>query len=263
MSWTCAGCGHINGDTLVCDACGVARRWHDDPPLQLPRAPAWHEVSAAWLTAMWGVLAGAGLLALLLPPARALVGLDARWIGLEVALAGAATWSSLQQSWFDKRFNEVRLDAPTGVRTGGPFEVTFTLVPYEGVEPVDVTIELVDRFYVDVEHRGRRQVQTRQRLVERVVLERGARLAGRREHGYRVGFDAPFPSTVHEHLGAKITASLLEPLGWLVPGLRHHARNLREHGGFFVRATLRSGLFRRRFEQRVVVVHLGATIEAG
>ena len=263
MAWTCPACGHANGDGPLCDACGVARRWHDDPPLDLPRAPAWHELSATWLAGMWGGLAAAGVLALALPPMQAAIGLDVRWIALEVALAGAATWSSLQEAWFAKRFNQARVEAPTTVRTGRPFELTLTLVPYERVEPVDVTIELIDRYYADVERRGRKQVETRQRLVERVVLERGARLTGRREHGYRAAFDAPFPSTVHEHLGAKITASILEPLGFLVPGLRHYAENLREHGGFYVRATVRSGIFRRRFEQRVIVVHLGATIEFG
>jgi len=106
-------------------------------------------------------------------------------------------------------------------------------------------------------------VQTRQRLVERVVLERGARLTGRREHGYSASFEAPFPTTVHEHLGAQLTASLLGPIGFLVPGLGHYARNLREHGGFYVRATVRSGIFRRRFEQRVIVVHVGPSIAFG
>ncbi len=263
MAWTCPTCGHGNADGLVCDACGVARRWHEDPPLDLPRAPAWHELGAAWLTAMWGLLTLGGVAVLVLPPLRAAIGLDVHWIALEVIVAGAATWSSLQEAWFQQRFNQVRVEAPTTARTGRPFEVTLTLVPYQGVEPLDVTIELVDRYYADVERRGRRQVETRQRLVERVILERGARLAGRREHGYRASFDAPFPSTVHEHLGAKITASILEPLGFIVPGLRHYARNLREHGGFYVRASVGSGIFRRRFEQRVIVVHVGATIAFG
>ena len=263
MAWTCPACSHANGAADVCDACGIARRWHDDPPLDLPRAPAWHEVGAAWMAGLWGALAVAGAAALALPPLRTALGVDPAWIALEVALAGAAAWTSAQEAWFQRTFNEVRLAAPTGVRTGQSFEVVLTLVPYARVAPLDLTVELVDRYYADVERRGRRQVETRQRLVERVLLERGGQLAGRRAHAYHVAFDAPFPSTVHEHLGAKITASVLEPLGFLVPGLRHHARNLREHGGFFVRARLRSGLAGRRFERRVVVVHLGSTIAFG
>lgn len=263
MAWTCPNCAHLNGEAPLCDACGVARRWHEDPPLDLPSPPAWHEVPATWLAGAWGVLAGVGVFALLVPPLQAAIGFDATWIALEAALASAAFWTSLQEAWFRKTFNQVGVEAPTGVRTGGPFEVRVKLVPYERVEGLDLTVELHDRYYVDVTRKGRTTVETRQKLVDRVILERGAHLAGRREHGYRVSFDTPFPSLVHEHLGAKIMASVLEPLGWLVPGLRHHAQNLREHGGFYVRATIRSGLFRRRFEQRVVVVHLGATIEFG
>ena len=247
----------------MCDACGVARRWHEDPPLELPRAPAWHELSAAWLGSMWGALTAAGALALAIPPMREAIGIDVTWIALEVALAGAATWSSWQEAWFQKHFNQAKVAAPSSARTGRPFEVQLTLVPYERIDGLDLTVELVDRYYVDVERRGRKQVETRQRLVDRVVLERGARLGGRREHGYHATFDAPFPSTVHEHLGAQLIASVLEPIGFLVPGLGHYAHNLREHGGFYVRATVRSGLFRRRFEQRVVVVHLGSSIAFG
>jgi hypothetical protein len=267
VTWTCPNCAHVNGDAAVCDACGVARRWHEDPPLDLPRAPEWHEVPATWLTWAWGALAAAGLLAYAFPPLRATVtsaiGLDATWIGLEAVLASAAFWSSLQEAWFQRHFNQVTVETPTSVRTGGPFEVRLALVPYAGIDGLDLTVELIDRYYVNVRRKGRSTVATRQRLVERVVLERRARLAGRREHVYRVSLDTPFPSTIHEHLGAKIMASVMEPFGWLVPGLRHRARNLREHGGFFVRVTVGSGPFRRRFERRVVVVHLGSTIQFG
>jgi hypothetical protein len=263
VAWTCPSCAHPNGAVPLCDACGIARHWHDDPPLDLPRGPDWHEVPATWLAGLWAALAASGVAALLWPPLRDAVGVDARWIGLEAVLATAAFWTSLQEAWFLKHFNQGAVAAPTAARTGRPIEVRLTLVPYDRVDGVHVAIELVDRYYVNVQRRGRTTVETKQRVVEREVLERGAFLAGRREHAYRVTFDAPFPSTIHEHIGAKLMASVLEPLGWLVPGLQHHARNLREHGGFFVRATLRSGIFRRTFEQRVVVVHVGATIEFG
>jgi hypothetical protein len=191
------------------------------------------------------------------------VGIDVGWIGVEVALAGAAFWTSIQEAWFLKHFNQGAVAAPTQARTGQPIEVRLTLVPYARVDGVHIAIDLVDRYYVNVQRRGRTSVETRQRVVDREVLEQGAFLAGRREHLYRVTFDAPFPSTIHEHVGAKLLASVMEPLGWVVPGLRHQARNLREHGGFYVRARIRSGLFRRSFEQRVVVVHIGSTIEFG
>ncbi|MDF1524073.1 MAG: hypothetical protein P1P87_14815 [Trueperaceae bacterium] len=263
MTWTCPSCQHLNQGTEVCDACGIARRWHEDPPLDLPRPPGAFEVPATWSAVAYGGLTLAGIAVLLVPAWRAALGFDPRWVLLEIALAAVAWVASVQEAWFQRRFNAAKLEVPRQVRTGTPVEVALTLVPYERVDGVNLTVELVDRFYAEVTRKGRRQVETRQRVMERIVLARGEMLAGRRTHTYRLAFDAPFPSTVHEHLGAQLTASVLEPLGFLVPGLRHHARNLREHGGFFVRVTLRRGLWWRRFEQRVVVVHVGATIAAG
>lgn len=257
VSWTCPACDHQNAASLVCDACGVARRWHEDPPLDLPAAPAWFEVGASYLAMMWGGLAGAGLLVLALPPLQAWLGLAPGWLLLEVVLAGAAAWSSLQEAFFLSRFNGMSLEAPRQVRSGQALELVLTLVPYQRVDGLDVRFELYDRYYQEVQRQGRKQVETRQRLLERLVMARDHSLAGRRSHHMHAVFDAPYPSTVHEHLGAKIMASLLEPLGFLVPGLRHHARNLREHGGFYVRATVRVGVFQRRFEQRVVSVYMG------
>ncbi len=247
----------------MCDACGVARRWHDDPPLDLPRPPAAFEVPAAWSASLYGALTLAGLLVYANPAWRDAFGFSPAWIVLEVALAGAAFVASLQEAWFQTRFNSAELEAPRHARTGTEVDVALKLVPYERIDGVHLSVELVDRYYVDVVRNGRKQVQTRQRVVERVRLAQGETLAGRREHTFHLVFDAPFPSTIHEHLGAQITASLLEPLSFLVPGLGHHARNLREHGGFFVRATLRRGLWLRRFEQRVVIVYVGDTIAAG
>lgn len=247
----------------MCEACGVARRWHEDPPLDLPRPPGAFEVPAAWSSLVYGALTLAGLAVLAVPTWRAGVGFDPLWVVLEVALAGAAWFASAQEAWFQQRFNDARLTVPRQVRTGTPVAVALTLVPYARVDGVDLTVALIDRFYVDVVRKGRTQVETRQRVMEQVVLARGEMLAGRRAHAFHLSFDAPFPSTVHEHLGAQVMASVLEPIGFLVPGLRHQARNLREHGGFFVRVTLRSGFWRRHFEQRVVIVHLGATIAAG
>lgn len=263
MAWTCPSCGHGNAEALVCDACGVARRWHEDPPLEIPRPPGRFGVPAAFAELAYGALAVAGLAVLAVPAWRAALGFDPRWLVLEVGLAAAAWYASAQEAWFQRRFNEGHLTAPRQARTGTPLEIVLTLVPYERVDGVTVTVALVDRFYEEVTRRGRRQVETRERVLERLVLARAGTLGGRRAHAFHATFDAPFPSTVHDHLGAQLMASVLEPLGFLVPGLRHHARNLREHGGFYVRVTVQRGFWRRRFEQRVVVVHLGATIVAG
>lgn len=264
VAWTCPSCDHRNEAVLVCDHCGVARRWHEDPPLDLPAAPAWHEVGATYLAIMWATLALGGMLVLGLPSLRAWVGLAPGWLLLEVVLASAAAWSSWQEVFFSSRFNQLSLSAPPQVRSGQVLEMVLTLVPYARVDGMDVRFELFDRFYEDVRHNGRTQTQTRERLLERLVMARDHSLAGRRAHEMHAVFEAPFPSTVHEHLGSKIVASVIEPLGWLVPGLRHVAHNLREHGGFYVRATVRVGLWQRRFEQRVVSVHMsGDRIVAG
>jgi hypothetical protein len=55
-------------------------------------------------------------------------------------------------------------------------------------------------------------------------------------------------------VASEIKASILGALGPIVPGLGHYARNLREHGGYFVRAVVRFGPWRRVYEQRVTAV---------
>lgn len=258
MSWACPACGHLNGDVPLCDACGVARHWHEDPPLDLPAPPAWHEVGASYLTIMWSLLALGGLLLLALPSLREWVGIHPRLLLLEVSLAGAAAWSAMQETFFQLRFNSMGLEAPRQARTGQPVEIALTLVPYRRVRNVDISFQLLDRFYQEFQNsRGGKHLETREQLLAEWVAMPDQSLPGRRSHRWHTAFPAPFPGTVHEHLGAKIMASLLEPLGFLVPGLRHTARNLREHGGFYIRATVRIGLMRRRFEQRVVSVYMG------
>jgi len=79
-------------------------------------------------------------------------------------------------------------------------------------------------------------------------------MRGRREHVFQASFLAPAPSPAQHDVATELAASMLGGVGFLVPGLGHYARNLREHGGFFVRAVVRVGLWRRVYEQRVVAV---------
>ena len=260
MPWTCPTCDHANAaDALVCDTCGVARRWHEDPPLDIPPAPPWTHVGPFWAALLYGGLAAAGGLALLRPGWLASLGIGVPWIALEVLIAGAAFGGALVETVWQRRFNRADLRVPATVRAGQRMEATLTLVPYVRLDAVDVRLELVERTYEQVMRRGRRQTRTRSRVLERTVLQRGAPLAARREHDFVAADDAPPPSLAHHDVGSELAASAMAAFAPLVPGLGHHARNLREHGGIFVRAVVRFGVWRRVYEQRVtpVVVPIG------
>jgi hypothetical protein len=254
MAWLCPACGHDNDGSLVCDACGVARRFFEDPPLDIPRPPRWGEIGAVYLATTYGLLAAGGVVVLTAPGLREAVGLEPAWLYLEVALAGAAGYGSLVHAVWERRFNEATLDAPSTVRTGRPFEATLRLVPYETLERATVTLELVERYVVMVVRNGRRQMQTRTRVLERAQMLSGEAMQGRREHRFIGTFTAPLPSTAHSNVHAEIMASVAGFFAPVVPGLGHTARNLRQHGGYYVRARVRSGLWRRSYERQVVSV---------
>lgn len=211
-----------------------------------------------WGALAYGALALGGLLVLLVPGWLEVLGIGATWVVLEVVLSASAFSSSLIEAVWQRRFNRAALHVPATVRTGQAFEAVLTLVPYDSIERVSVRIELVDRFYERVWRNGRRQTRTRSRTLERVDLQRGERIRGRREHAFHVGFLAPAPSLAQHDVATELTASLLGAFGAIVPGLGHYARNLREHGGFFVRAVVRFGPWRRVYEQRVTAVMVPA-----
>ena len=258
MRWDCPACGHANGQALVCDACGVARRHFEDPPVDIPRRPAWGEIGAAYLAGTYTLLALGGLTVALSPSLLAAIGIAREWVWIEVVLAGGAAYASALHAVFERSFNQAKLEVPRSVRTGLPFEAVVTLVPYERLERLWVTIELVDRYYETVRRRGRREVRTRSRVLQSFRLQAGEPLAGRRHHTFRATFDAPIPSATHSNVQAEIAASIAAFFGPLVPGLSHHARNLRSHGGYYVRARVRTGWWRRSYEEQVVSVAVPA-----
>jgi hypothetical protein len=254
VAWTCPACHLANrDDALLCDGCGVARRWHEDPPLDLPPPPPWHHVGAAWAAGLYGLLAAAGLAVLAIPGWLAAVGIAPAWVGLEVVLTGAAGVTSAVEAVWRRRFNRAELHVPATLRVGQAFDATLTLVPYATLAGVTVRLELVDRYFVKVVRDGRRQSSARSRVVERHVIEL-APLRGRREHTFLAQLVAPLSTASHHDVQSEIVASVLAVFGPFVPGVGHYARNLREHGGFFVRAVVRSGVWRRSYQQRVVPV---------
>ena len=238
----------------MCDVCGVARRWHEDPPLDIPPPPPWTHVGPFWAALLYGALALAGASVLLRPAWLESLGIGAPWVLLEVVLTAGAFSGAVIESVWARRFNRTHLEVPHTVRAGLRFEPVLTLVPYVRLAAVDVRLELVERTYEHVVRRGQRQTRTRTRVLERIDLQRGEPLQGRREYVFKAGFDAPPPSLAHHDVGSEMAASVLGALAPLVPGLGHHATNLREHGGVFVRAVVRFGLWRRAYEQRVTPV---------
>lgn len=258
VAWDCPACGHANqGPT--CEACGVALRHYEDPPLDLPFTPQWTELPSFWLGLGWALAAAAGAVFLLAPELRDKAGLGTTFLAFEVATAGAAMVSSWLTAAWERRFNQVVFDVPAHVRAGEPFKVTLRLVPYGTVEAVDVRLGLVDRYY----HRSGDKVETRSRGLETRDLLRGGRLRGRRATVLEVEFLAPFPATPHTDVRAEITADVIGAVGWVVPALRQTARNLRQHGGYYVEARLRVGLLRRTLQKRVVSYHVGSDVFVG
>ncbi len=219
-------------------------------------------MGAIWALAAYGSLALGGVLALLNPSWLERLGVAVPWVVLEVGLTGAAALGALAEAVWQRRFNRALVTVPQTVRTGQPFEAVLTLVPYATLERVTVHIELVDRYFEHVQHRGRRQTRTRSRVLERYVLQRGEPVHGRREHAFQAQFLAPAPSLTQHDVASELLASVLGVFGPLVPGIGHYARNLREHGGFFVRAVVRFGIWRRVYEQRVTAVVVPLTIPA-
>lgn len=263
MQWDCPACGHANASALVCDACGVARRYHEDPPLDVPRRPRWAEVGATYAAAAYGILASGGVMLLLDERLRAWSGFGTEWIALEVALTATAAAGSLVQAFWTRAFHRSELVLPQAARAGHELEAVLELVPYEPLERVWVSFELVDRWYEREGFGSRRRVRTRSRVLERWTLHEGGSLTGRRRHEFRVTFAAPPPSSRHTDVHAEIVASVLAFLGPVVPGMAHQARNLRQHGGYYVRARVRAGAWRRTFERQVVSVAVPVTAAYG
>ncbi|MEJ2665830.1 MAG: zinc finger Ran-binding domain-containing protein [Deinococcales bacterium] len=259
VAWDCSACGHHNDVGATCEACGVAKRYLDDPPLDLPYPPHLSHLPAFYAALLWAVAGGAGALALLMPAWRAALGLGPVYVALATGSALAAAWSSLTSALWQRLFNDIRLEVPRSVRSGEDFDATLTLVPYDHVEPVSVGFRLVDNFYQHVQG----SVETRSRSLGHQLALLGEPLSGRHTHVLHARFQAPFPATRHTDVIAEVLASLLGMIAFLVPGLAFTARNLREHGGYFVSASVRVGWLRRTFKRRVIAYYIGADLYVG
>lgn len=256
-AWTCALCGHCNLVSESCEVCGVARRFLDDPPLELPGTPRLADLPSFWIGVMWGVASLAGLLLLANPATRASLGQT--FLLLEVLGSGAAAFSSLYTAVWERIFNQAELMAPPHAASGSPIVARLRLVPYRAVDRVRVSIRLVDRFY----RQGDRQLElASQDLDTRLLLENG-RLPGRRATELTATFLAPFPVTPHSSVDAELRAEVLGLASFLFPALKQTAANLREHGGYYLEARVRVGLLSRRYHRRVITYAVGSQIHFG
>jgi hypothetical protein len=259
-AWSCASCGYVNGAGATCERCGVARSYLDDPPLDLPYPPRLSELAGFFGFLLWSVPAAAGVVLLLTPAWRAALGLGPVFLAVQAASAAAAAATSLTDALWERLFNEIKLDVPQTVKSGDTFDAVLRLVPYDHVADVRVAVALVDNFY-QREEQG--SVQTRTRRLERQVPLWGEGLSGRHQHDLTARFVAPFPATSHSDIIADVMASLFGALAWAVPGLGLAAHNLREHGGYYVQATVRVGLLRRTLKRRVIAYYVGKDLFVG
>lgn len=250
-------CQHCNLAGETCEVCGVARRFLDDPPLDLPRSPRITQVPAFWLALIWAAAALLGLVLLLNPAARSNIG--ATFLFLEVVAASLAAGSTLFTAIWQQIFNETELVVPPHAATGQRFTAELHLVPYRLVERVSVSMALIDRHYRET---GESLELRRQSLGGSDLLSRG-RLPGRRRTTLSATFVAPYPVTQHTSTAAEINAGALDLLSFILPALKFRANNLREHGGYFVEAQVRVGPLSRRFHKRIIAYSIGATIEVG
>lgn len=257
-AWTCPACGHVNLAGLTCELCGVAKRMLDDPPLDIPFRPRLSRTPAFWLAVVWSLVALLGAFFLLSKSGRAAVGIP--FLVVQTFGAGAAAVSSFFTAHWHRVFNQVEIDVPQRLKAGEPLVATVKLVPYEPTAPVTVRLRLVDRFYRDKKHGG---VETAEQRLEEQVLLSGGRLPGRRLTRLSGTFVAPFPMTPHSSFQADMAADTLGILAFLIPSLSWQARNLREHGGYYVEAHVRVGLLSRRYHKRVLTYFVGADLFVG
>lgn len=256
-AWGCPACGQVNLSGLTCDACGVARRMTDDPPLDIPYRPGLARLPSFWLALVWGAAALAGALLWLSPTARSAIG-NVFLLG-QVVGSGAAAVSSLFTAMWQRVFNQVELVVPPHVRSGDDLVVELKLVPYETVSPVFVDVRFVDRFFETKDDK----VETARHELGSARLLARATLRGRRSTTVTARFVAPFPATEHQSFQADLLADVLGLLSYVLPALAWQARNLREHGGYYVEAVVRVGLLTRRYHKRVISYLVGTRLYVG
>lgn len=250
-------CGHCNLVGEQCEACGIARRFLDDPPLDVPFTPKLTDLPSFWIGLMWGAAAIAGGVALLSPSLRETIG--PIFLVAEILAAGAASVSSLFTAVWERIFNQVELHVPPHAAAGSVFQARLKLVPYSGVENVTVRFSFSDRFYED---KGKEVALRTKKLEANRALTRG-RLPGRRKTELSSEFIAPFPMTKHTHMQAELNAGFLGFLAIFVPSLKFAARNVKEHGGYYVEAYVRVGVLSRRYHKRVITYAIGHQIHVG
>lgn len=235
----------------------MARRFQEDPPLDVPFTPRLTALPSFWLGLLWSAATLGGVIGLMMPSLRDSVG--PVFLLVEIVGAGTAAVTSLFTAAWDRIFNQVELVVPPHAAAGSEFEARLKLVPYSITENVTVRLTLIDRYYED---KGS-EIELRTKKLEAVGSLTRGRLPGRRKTVFTTTFLAPFPLTQHTYMRAEQNAAVLSFLSIFFPALRFQANNLKEHGGYYVEAFVRVGWLSRRFHKRMLTYAFGNKLHVG
>src|SRR5690554_3150404 len=115
--WICDACGWDNPGTRVCERCGQALHWQQDPPLDMPGAPSPAMLPEFWSFLLWTVLSLAGVVVTLLPVGTA-ADIPWYWLAVHLLVFGTASLGALRNLMFSLWFYRVDFSTPAHARSG-------------------------------------------------------------------------------------------------------------------------------------------------
>src|SRR5690554_6337959 len=141
QTWTCDACTWLNPSGPLCERCGQALHWQQDPPHDLPGKPSAAALPEfrSLLTLLLVTLGGA---LLLISPLAARLGLAPWWLALHLLIFGAAAAGAFNRLMFRLWFQRLELSVPPHVRSGTMLDAAVTAAPYGTLSGVVITLEL-------------------------------------------------------------------------------------------------------------------------
>ncbi len=248
--WVCYNCGSKNDyRETFCASCQNARYAQRSEPGRVRGRPPVYQIPGFFGTIFWAASCLCGVSVIASPALQQTVGVHAALGGLQALLSISAFLSSLLEFVWAFRFERIDIHAPDTIKAREEFEVDVNLVPYQTIQNVSVAIDLEDRYF---EQNANGQWTAGRRNRDGHMMASKETLHGGRPACFACRFKAPMPSFQHQNLSMEMQASLLRLVGWLVPGVSQLAKNMKEHGGFFVRVRIGIGLFHRNIHRRIV-----------
>lgn len=254
-SWTCDACGWQNVESELCESCGQALHYQLDPPVDIPRAPGPLMLPEFWSVLMLAPVTLAGII-LMMPSVGESLDISWYWFLVHVLVFGSATLQGLRALVFRLWFHQITLITPAHARSGTMIKPEVHIVPFETIRGVHMTLTFRE---LGFNSKG----QLHSRLVERVHLNAGAPLRGRREHVFTWQLPAPAPLGRYMHLGTEMQVSVWRFLGRFLPELGMAASQIRQDGGWFLQLRLRRGPFTKVIERRIVLYAPGQELLVG